>query len=90
MLSFLIGSAFAVIIDPRDRVFRDKYGREVVYHAAEVQNGFNFTNQTVDVIKEFGLNAVKLSLRWDLIETTLDSYNTTYLEELNQTITTLG
>lgn len=74
----------------------DMYGREVVYHGANVVvKGFpwypsrgewtwdtSFVAKDMEVMQELGMNAIRLGTMWPGAEPTRGAYNMTYIAEL--------
>ena len=104
VLLFCFLAAESIKMNPDTRMFVDDYGRTVLFHGVNVvvkqppyipiTVGFDPQQSlsALDIanLTTWGFNFVRLGVMWEAVETSLDVYNMTYLQEINDLINQLG
>ena len=89
--------AESLIADDQQRVIRDRFGRQVIYHGVNVvykvapyipeEGGFDsqdsLNDKDIQDLKNWGMNLVRLGVMWEAVETAPGVYNFTYLKEID-------
>jgi aryl-phospho-beta-D-glucosidase BglC (GH1 family) len=50
----------------------------------------SMADEDIKLMKEWGINFVRMGVMWEAVETIPGIYNTTYLDDMNKLITKLG
>ena len=97
-------AATKISVDINHRVMTDAFGRHVIMHGVNVvpkiapylpvQDKFDpkhsLTDKDMDDLKAWGFNFVRLGVMWEAVERSPQTYNMTYLDQIDQLITKLG
>lgn len=103
-LLLLVASALQFQMNPQTLLFNDNYGRTRFFHGVNAvvkvppylpitdhwDAQMSLSVEDIANLTSWGFNFVRLGVMWQATETSFGEYNYTYLEEVNDLITTLG
>ena len=85
-----------ISLNTATRQFQDQQGRSVIFHGVNMvykippyipSNGkfdplFSLNDQEIDNLKGWGFNFVRLGVMWEAVEAQPDTFNETYLDQI--------
>jgi hypothetical protein len=93
-----------ISINPKTKLMQDSSGRSVIFHGVNVvykvhpyiplrdkfDPQLSLTDAELDDLVKWGFNFVRLGVMWEAVERTPDTFNDTYLDDVNDLINRLG
>jgi endoglycosylceramidase len=104
LLGTVVSQKGHITIDTNTRMMKDEARRTVMFHGVNVvykvapyipssdkfDPQLSLNDQDIDDLLRWGFNFVRLGVMWESVETSPDTYNETYLNEVEVLINKLG
>ena len=104
LFSAVVAQTGRISVNPNSRLMQDAAGRSVIFHGVNVvykvapyipqretfDSQLSLTDVELDDLVKWGFNFVRLGVMWEAVERTPDTFNETYLDEVEGLINRLG